>query len=110
MPFVVVGSVVVFALFGLYRHWMRYASQRDYLQIAQAAVVATLALLGYVAVVQPRLVLRGGVFVSRADPGRVLVLYGLLMLVFVGRRASSCSSSTSARSAATARGATRARS
>ena len=40
--FAVVGSVFVFALFGLYRHWMRYATQRDYLQIAQACVVATL--------------------------------------------------------------------
>ena len=45
--FVIVGSVFVFALFGLYRHWMRYATQRDYLQIAAGrAVVATLALLG----------------------------------------------------------------
>src|SRR5215218_1355571 len=50
--FVVVGSVFVFALFGLYRHWMRYSSQRDYLQIAEATVAATLALLAYVAVVQ----------------------------------------------------------
>src|SRR5215218_4810049 len=50
--FVVVGSVFVF---GLYRHWMRYATQRDYLQIAQACVVATFSLLAYVAIVQPRL-------------------------------------------------------
>ena len=51
----VVGGVFVFALFGLYRHWMRYATQRDYLRIAQACVVATLSLLAYVATVQPLL-------------------------------------------------------
>ena len=82
--FVIVGSVFVFALFGLYRHWMRYASQRDYLQIAEAAVVATLALLAYVAVVQPWLTFDGERFVSVNIPSSVLVLYGLLMLVFIG--------------------------
>jgi FlaA1/EpsC-like NDP-sugar epimerase len=82
--FVVVGSVFVFAVFGLYRHWMRYATQRDYLQIAEAAVVATLALLAYVAVVQPRLTFDGERFVSVNIPSSVLVLYGLLMLVFIG--------------------------
>lgn len=54
--FVVLGSVVVFALFGLYRHWMRYSSQREYFRIAQAVVVAVLALVGYGAVVQPKLI------------------------------------------------------
>ncbi len=84
LPFVVFGSVVVFALFGLYRHWGRYATQRDYLSVAYASVVATFSLLGYVALVQPRLVLRGGVFVSVPIPASVLVLFGLLMLVFIG--------------------------
>ena len=82
--FVIVGSVFVFALFGLYRHWMRYASQRDYLQIAQACIVATLALVAYVAVVQPRLEFNGTRFTSVNVPASVLVLYGLLMLVFIG--------------------------
>ena len=84
--FVVVGSVFVFALFGLYRHWMRYASQRDYLQIAEACVVATLALLAYVAIVQPRLEFdaANSRFNSVDVPASVLVLYGLLMLVFIG--------------------------
>ena len=82
--FVIVGSVFVFAVFGLYRHWMRYASQRDYLQIAEAAVVATLSLLAYVAIVQPRLEFNGERFISVNIPASVLVLYGLLMLVFIG--------------------------
>jgi FlaA1/EpsC-like NDP-sugar epimerase len=74
----------VFSLFGLYRHWMRYASQRDYLQIAEAAAVATLALLAYVAIVQPRLTFGEEGFKSIPVPAGVLVLYGLLMLVFIG--------------------------
>jgi FlaA1/EpsC-like NDP-sugar epimerase len=84
LAFVVFGSVVVFALFGLYRHWGRYRTRRDYLLVGYASVVATFALLGYVALVQPRLVLRGGVFVSVPIPAGVLVLYGLMMLVFIG--------------------------
>ncbi len=82
--FVIVGSVFVFAVFGLYRHWMRYATQRDYLQIAQACIVATLALVAYVAIVQPRLEFNGTRFTSVNIPASVLVLYGLLMLVFIG--------------------------
>ncbi len=82
--FVIVGSVSVFAVFGLYRHWMRYASQGDYLRIAQACIVATLALVAYVAVVQPRLEFNGTRFTSVDVPASVLVLYGLLMLVFIG--------------------------
>ncbi|HKH18925.1 MAG TPA: nucleoside-diphosphate sugar epimerase/dehydratase [Solirubrobacteraceae bacterium] len=82
--FVIVGSVFVFALFGLYRHWMRYATQRDYLQIAQACLIATLALVAYVAIVQPRLEFNGTRFTNVNVPASVVVLYGLLMLVFIG--------------------------
>jgi FlaA1/EpsC-like NDP-sugar epimerase len=84
IPFVVTGSVVIFAAFGLYRHWMRYSSQREYMKIAQAVAVAVLALVGYVAVVQPKLVFappRG--FVSVTVPASVLVLFGLLLLTFL---------------------------
>ena len=85
LGFVVVGSVALFALFGLYRHWMRYSSQREYLRIAQAVLGAVLALVAYVVVVQPKLLFappRG--FVSVNVPTGVLVLHGLLMLVFLG--------------------------
>jgi len=81
--FVIIGSVCVFALFGLYRHWI-HATQRDLLQIAQAAVAATFALVLYVAIVDPRLEFNGTRFTSVDVPMGVLVLYGLLMLVFVG--------------------------
>ena len=85
LGFVVVGSIAIFALFGLYRHWMRYSSQREYLRIAQAVLGAVLALVAYIVVVQPKLLFappRG--FVSVNVPTGVLVLHGLLMLVFLG--------------------------
>src|SRR5215207_9177241 len=85
LGFVVIGNVAIFTLFGLYRHWMRYASQSEYLRIAQACLAAVLALVAYIAVVQPKLLFappRG--FVSVNAPTGVLALYGLLMLVFLG--------------------------
>jgi FlaA1/EpsC-like NDP-sugar epimerase len=84
VAFAVCGSVFIFALFGLYRHWMRYSSQREYLQIAQAVAASVVALIGYVAVVQPKLIFTPEGFVSVAVPTGVLVLYGLLMLVMLG--------------------------
>jgi FlaA1/EpsC-like NDP-sugar epimerase len=83
IAFAVVGSVVCFGMFGLYRHWLRYATRHDYVQIARAVVVATFSLLAYVAVVQPKLVFNGQGFTSINVPTGVLVLHGLLMLAFV---------------------------
>ena len=59
LAFAIVGSLVCFAAVGTYRHWMRYSSQREYLKIAEGVVLAVLALIGYVAVVQPQLILTG---------------------------------------------------
>ncbi len=84
ITFVICGTVFVFALFGLYRHWMRYSSQREYLQIAQAVAASTFALVGYVAVVQPLLVTTLAGDVAVTVPTGVLVLFGLLLLVFTG--------------------------
>ena len=84
ITFVICGSVFVFALFGLYRHWMRYSSQREYLQIAQAVAVSTFALIGYVVIVQPVLVTTPEGDVAVTVPTGVLVLFGLLLLVFTG--------------------------
>ena len=80
----VAGSIAVFTVFGLYRHWMRYASQGDYLRIAQAALVATLVLVGGIAVLDP-------VYKETADAGLVglgaptgvTVLFFLLTLLFI---------------------------
>jgi FlaA1/EpsC-like NDP-sugar epimerase len=86
LSFVVIGSVTIFAGFGLYRHWIRYSSQREYLRIVQAVVTSVLALVGYVAVVKPKEIFVGYPrgFVSVSIPTGVLVLYGLLVLVFLG--------------------------
>jgi FlaA1/EpsC-like NDP-sugar epimerase len=84
ITFVICGSVFVFALFGLYRHWMRYSSQREYLQIAQAVAASTFALIGYVVIVQPVLVTTPEGDVAVTVPTGVLVLFGLLLLVFTG--------------------------
>jgi FlaA1/EpsC-like NDP-sugar epimerase len=84
ITFVICGSVFIFMLFGLYRHWMRYSSQREYLQIAQAAAGAVVALVAYVAIVQPKLILSPEGLVSLTVPTGVLVLFGLLTLVFLG--------------------------
>ena len=70
ITFAICGSVATFALFGLYRHWMRYSSQREYLQIAQAVAVSVFALVGYVAVVQPKLISTPGGRRVGDDPDR----------------------------------------
>src|SRR5690242_21916943 len=62
IAFIVCGSLCVFAAFGMYRHWVRYSGSRDYAQIVPAVGVSILALLGYVAVVQPVVRLTSGVF------------------------------------------------
>ena len=84
ITFVICGTVFSFALLGLYRHWMRYSSQREYLEIVQAVAVSVFALIGYVAVVQPVLVTTPSGDVAVTVPTGVLVLFGLLLLVFAG--------------------------
>src|SRR5262249_30976133 len=76
IAFAIIGSLVCFALVGCYRHWMRYSSQREYLKIAEGAVLGVLALVGYVTVVQPKLISAPSGFVSLGVPAGVLVLWG----------------------------------
>ena len=78
IAFAIVGSLLCFIAVGMYRHWMRYSSQREYLKIAEGVVLAVLALIGYVAVVQPQLISTGSGFVARSVPTGVLVLFGLM--------------------------------
>src|SRR4051812_25572281 len=83
IAFVVCGSVAVFARCGVYRHWVRYSSSREYAQLVPAVGVSVLALLGYVAVVQPVVRLTSGVFVTVFVPTGVLALHGLLTLALM---------------------------
>src|SRR3954451_6547614 len=83
MAFAVIGSLFCFAISGMYRHWMRYSSQREYLKIAQGTVLAVLALVGYVTVVQPKLISAPTGYVSLGVPSGVLVLFGLITGAFL---------------------------
>ncbi len=83
LAFAIIGSLACFAAVGMYKHWMRYSSQREYLKIAEGVVLAVLALIGYVAVVQPQLISTGSGFVARTIPTGVLVLFGLLLGAFL---------------------------
>jgi FlaA1/EpsC-like NDP-sugar epimerase len=53
VPFVVVGKITVFAMFGLYQKWWRYVSGRDFMTIVRAVAVASGVLVVLFTVVQP---------------------------------------------------------
>jgi len=53
IAWVVPLALAIFAMFGLYRKWWRYVTQRDYEAIVVAAVVATLAVVGVIALTHP---------------------------------------------------------
>jgi FlaA1/EpsC-like NDP-sugar epimerase len=53
IPWVVAGTVVCFAVFGLYSKWWRYVGQRDYQQILRAVVVAVLATVVAITLIHP---------------------------------------------------------
>jgi FlaA1/EpsC-like NDP-sugar epimerase len=80
---VVVGSVVVFAAFGLYQKWWRYASTRDYGAILRAVVIATLLWVGYVAAVHPVEAPSKAGIVAVNVPTGIIALHFLLVLAFV---------------------------
>src|SRR3954454_4310150 len=83
MAFAIIGSLFCFSIAGIYRHWMRYSSQREYLKIAEGTVLAVLALVAYVTVVQPKLISAPTGFVSLGVPSGVLALFGLMTGAFL---------------------------
>src|SRR4051812_29536707 len=83
MAFAIIGSLFCFAIAGIYRHWMRYSSQREYLKIAEGTVLAVMALVAYVTVVQPKLISAPTGYVSLGVPSGVLALFGLLLGAFL---------------------------
>ncbi|MDP9376634.1 MAG: polysaccharide biosynthesis protein [Actinomycetota bacterium] len=83
LPFVVLGNLVIFTLSGLYRHWMRYLSQRDYVKVTQAVLLAVLGLVLYVTLVKPAQIEFPTRRVAVTPPASVVVLYGLLTLAFL---------------------------
>lgn len=83
LPWVIVGSVVVFALFGLYHKWWRFVGQRDYEAILRAAVVSTLALAGLIALIHPVSYRTSDGLTGVNLPAGVVALYFLLLLVLL---------------------------
>jgi FlaA1/EpsC-like NDP-sugar epimerase len=84
LPWVIPASLLVFALFGLYaKHW-RYVTQRDFLAVAQGALVATVVLMAAIALIHPTTVhsITGRVGVNL--PSGVSALFFLLVLALVG--------------------------
>jgi FlaA1/EpsC-like NDP-sugar epimerase len=53
LPFVILGKVVIFALFGMYQKWWRYTDAHDFRRIIQAVVLSSLILLTSVWVIKP---------------------------------------------------------
>ncbi len=80
---VVVSSMLVFTAFGLHQKWWRYVTQRDYVRILQAVVIATLLLPGYIAIVKPVTQRSAGGDAPVTLPAGVIVLYLLLTLAFI---------------------------
>jgi FlaA1/EpsC-like NDP-sugar epimerase len=79
----VVGSAGVFAVFGLYRYWSRYASHGDYLRLGQAVFVASLVLVGGINVLDPVERKTPDGFVGINPPTGVIVFFFLLSLLFL---------------------------
>jgi FlaA1/EpsC-like NDP-sugar epimerase len=80
---VIGGSMLVYAAFGLHQKWWRYVTQRDYMRILQAVVIATLLLPGYIAVIKPVTQRSAGGDAPVTAPSGVIVLFLLLTLAFV---------------------------
>ncbi len=76
----VVMSAVIFTAFRLYQKQWRYTGQRDYVQVVEALVVATLAMAAYAVVIHP-VTIRG---LSVSVPPGVLAFFFLLSLFFIG--------------------------
>ncbi len=83
LPWVVPASIIVFTLFGLYAKQWRYVGQRDYASVVEAVVVATLALVGFVAIVHPATVASRSGEVAVTPPSGVVALFFLMTLALV---------------------------
>src|SRR3954471_6664201 len=83
MAFAIIGSLFCFSIAGMYRHWMRYSSQREYLKIAEGTVLAVLALIGYVVIIQPVLVVSVDGLRPLTVPSGVLLVFGLLTAALI---------------------------
>jgi FlaA1/EpsC-like NDP-sugar epimerase len=81
----VLVAALFFVAFRLEQKWWRFAGQRDFWAVAQAALLSTLGVAGLIMLLEPVTVLRPGEgYRHMTVPSGVLVLYFLLLLLFVG--------------------------
>src|SRR3977135_4346104 len=81
---VVIGTVIIFALSGMYQRWWRFLGQRDYERLLRGVVIATLALVGLVALIHPVRIQVHKVSTAVSLPLGVAALFFLLTLLFCG--------------------------
>ncbi|MEJ7891653.1 MAG: nucleoside-diphosphate sugar epimerase/dehydratase [Solirubrobacteraceae bacterium] len=75
------GSVMVFWAFGLYRHWWRYADRSELIRVPQAVFVATLVMVGGIAILDPAYVTTPNGLAGLSPPAGVIGLFFLLALL-----------------------------
>ena len=81
---VVLGTVAIFALSGIYQRWWRFLGQRDYERLLRGVVIATVLLVGVVALVHPVRVPTRPLSTAVSLPLGVAALFFLLTLLFCG--------------------------
>ena len=83
IPWVVIGSVIVFAASRMYGKWWRYVGQRDLMVVARTIILTTLALVAAVAVFHPQTRVTSAGVVPVGIPPSVIALFLLLQLVLL---------------------------
>jgi FlaA1/EpsC-like NDP-sugar epimerase len=79
---VVVGSLLIFALSGMYQKWWRYLGREDYRGVLRSVALATVAVAAYIALAHPTQVHVGSRVVAIAAPAGVIALFFLLTVAF----------------------------
>ncbi|MFL5821047.1 MAG: polysaccharide biosynthesis protein [Solirubrobacteraceae bacterium] len=79
---VVAGSLVIFALGGMYLKWWRYLGREDYRAVLRSVALATVAVAAYIALAHPTQVHVGSRVVAIAAPAGVIALFFLLTVAF----------------------------
>ena len=77
----VAGTLVVFWVFGLYRHSWRYADRDVFVRVPQAAAVATLMMVALIAVLDPAYVTTPSGLEGLSPPTGIIGLFFLLVLM-----------------------------
>ena len=81
LPWVVVGSLLILALFGVYRRETRFTGRRDYEAVLRGVLVSTLTTMGAVALLHPvEVTAANGTRAALGMPAGVIALYLLLAL------------------------------